>query len=33
MADFLDIENLDFNTLKSSLKTYLKNQDIFRDID
>jgi hypothetical protein len=33
MADFLDTENLDFNTLKSSLKTYLKNQDIFRDID
>lgn len=32
-TDFLDTSQLDFNALKSSLKTYLKNQDIFRDID
>lgn len=33
MADFLDVEQLDFAALKNSLKTYLRNQDVFRDID
>ncbi len=33
MADFLDVEQLDFVALKNSLKTYLKTQTIFRDVD
>ena len=29
----ISLVNLDFDTLKASLKTYLKNQSLFQDYD
>lgn len=33
MSDFLSTNELDFDTLKQNLKTFLKNQQIFQDLD
>lgn len=33
MSEFLSTSELDFSQLKASLKTYLKNQSVFQDLD